>query len=61
MKNSSRFEEKIEQNFTRSSSGTSGSAIEVEDPRVEVEPGQLSVQEPRAEAHGSVLTFAIPR
>ena len=45
MKNSSRFEEKMAQNFTRSSSGCFSSADEVEHAGVELDPRQLAVEE----------------
>ena len=45
-KNSSRFEEKIEQNRTRSSSGTLSSAGQLEHARVEVEERELAVEKP---------------
>ena len=46
MKNSSRLRAKIARNRTRSSSGSGRVLGELEHPRVEVQPGQLAVEEP---------------
>ena len=46
MKNSSRLEAKIARNRTRSSSGSVRVLGELEHPGVEVQPGQLAVEEP---------------
>ena len=44
MKNSSRFDSQIATNLTRSSSGTERILGELEDPVVEIEPGELAVE-----------------
>jgi hypothetical protein len=59
MKNSSRFELKMARNFTRSSRGDAGILGLFEDPAIELEPGELAIDELRVSHEADAVPAAM--